>query len=155
MSLSNDFRQMKTNGAATTAEIHEFVRQLRGKPPQEVLGTVAQSGLTHGIILASLLTVAGMGLMTVVPYVMGKGEPVVKKPAAQASADAKPTAEPATTSPAGDAAVALPPGAGPGEPSAANKADVLSKLGLDETKTADPKTNPLEDKADDLLKDLK
>lgn len=158
MSLSKDFNQIKSNGAASTAEIQEFVRQLRGKPTQEVLGMVAQSGLTQGIIVALVLTVAGIGLMTVGPYMMGKGEAPAKKPVAQAASDKKSTPQAAAATPATEVqsatADASPP-TGKGEPSAANKADVLSKLGLDETKVADPKKNPLEDKADDLLKDLK
>jgi hypothetical protein len=157
MSLSNDLNQIKSNGAASTAEIQEFVRNLRGKPPQEVLGMVAQSGLTQGIVVALVLTVVGMGLMTVVPYMMGHGKPPGKKPVAQAAGENEPVKPAATTTaadiPAATADAAAP--AGKGEPSAANKADVLSKLGLDETKVTDPKKNPLEDKADDLLKDLK
>jgi hypothetical protein len=155
MSLPRDLRSLKQNGSATAAEMAEFLGQLRGKRPQEVLGVVAQSGLAHGIVASTLFVAALVGVLTVGPFVWARVSPPPAKAAAKKETPAQPAVEAATTAsePAkpADAAQAAIEGGTPGKPNV----DILEKLGQSESKEADPKKNPLEDKTDDLLKDLK
>jgi hypothetical protein len=171
--LKGDIHRAREGAKASAAELRQFVADFRGKAPQEMLGMVAGSGLVQGTIVATIVTVLFMAGFTVGPYVWKKSAPPVAKksaPAAEAPKPAAPAAAAPAAAPAGNApatAAANPaapgpsgapstggpgtaaPGAGPGGP------EVLNRLGVGETKTADPKKNPLENSADDLLKDLK
>lgn len=150
MPLSRDLKNLKENGSATAAEMAEFLAQLRGRRPQEVLGIVAGNGLTRGIVVASAWTIGLIAVFTVGPYLWPKMFPVEKKAVAQ---DVTPAAKPAEGKPA-EPAPATPAAASPATPEAPEK-DALKKLGIGEARPADPKSNPLENKVDDLLKDLK
>ena len=39
--IARDLQQLKTHSAASVAELREFLAQMRGRRPQEVLGLVA------------------------------------------------------------------------------------------------------------------
>jgi len=145
--LARDLNRLKSDGSASVAEVRDFVRQMRGKSPTEVLGSVAQSNLTHGVTVATIATVVLMFVFTAGPYLV-YGTTAAKKPAAPAAA-----AEPAKPA-AGEAPAAAVAESTPEEPKEPSKkaADIL---GVNETKEAAPDKNPLEDKGDDLLKDLK
>lgn len=152
--LPRDLRVLKESGAASAGELREFIQQLRGRRPQEVLGLVAQSGLAQACFVSSLGTLVLLAILTAGPYAWGKMFPrPVKAPAAAAAAAPAPTqpqpaaqggsaATGAETAPAGDN---TPP---PGTEKA------MQEMGIGETKITDPRSNPLEDKGDDLLKDL-
>lgn len=159
MGLGRDLRRIRSDGAATAAELRDFARQIRGRRPQEVLGLVAQSGLARATSSAAVGTLLLLVLLTVVPYGIAKTfperKPVAAQPAASQSEQPQPGA--AAQSAGQDRAAAetntAAGGAGQTEPSV--DADVLEKLGVGETRQANPDTNPLEDAGDDLLKDLK
>ena len=129
-STKADLRELRDNSRATVGEIQAFLRELKGKGPQEMLGVVAQSGLFRSLVLSTLLVVGGILLFTAIPYFMGGEE---KKPAPV------------------EASVETPK---PAEPTAEPAPDPLSKLGVGEELSAPPDTNPLEDKGDDFLKEL-
>jgi hypothetical protein len=154
--LVGDIHRARTGAKATAEELRAFVRDFRGRSPQEMLGLVAASNLIQATLLATVITFIFMASFTVGPYMMKKAYPVAaktsKKPAAAApapapSASAAPAPVAATTATAAPLPVAT--GTGPATP------DVLNTLGIGETKASDPKKNPLEAGADDLLKDLK
>lgn len=164
--IAGDFHTLKAGSAATADELREFVRQLKGKSPQEMLGIVAQSGLFIGTVQATILTVLVVGIFTIGPfywYQLHPADAVAHQPATAPSQDKSP-AEPAK-SPATASATATSPAAAPSNTSTNNppstvaskndKGKLLEKLNMDESKKADPNANPLENKADDLLKDLK
>lgn len=160
--ISGDISRLKTNGAATAEEMRDFLKRLKGKSPQEVLGTVAQSSLIQSVITAACGFAALIVAFTVVPFVWGKMAPAEKKGAAkpQAAAKVEPAQNASTANPvATGAPVAGDPGAGSAKPASAEKTskadeDLLDKLGVGETKLSDPNKNPL-DRKDDLLKEIK
>ena len=144
VSTKADLRQMKENSRATVDELQAFLRELKGKSPQEMLGLVAASHLIRSCILATGLVVAGIALGTVLPYAFGDKEVPAETTTLASGADKAPaTAPPETT----------PPPVEP-EPVAKPLNDPLSTLGVGEEKTAPPDENPLENKKDDFLKDL-
>jgi predicted flap endonuclease-1-like 5' DNA nuclease len=157
--LKGDIHLARNGAKATAAELREFVREFRGRSPQEMLGLVAGSNLVQATILATVITVIFMAAFTVGPYFYKKANPVAAKPAKAPAAAAPapaPTASATAAAPvaattAATAAAPLPvaTGTGPATP------DVLNTLGIGETKVSDPKKNPLEAGGDDLLKDLK
>src|SRR5581483_2684803 len=66
--LSADIRRIKQGTAETADELRDFVRTLKGKNPQEVLGAVAQSRLTQGVAAATFWTILFLAAGTAVPH---------------------------------------------------------------------------------------
>jgi hypothetical protein len=135
-STKADLRELKANSSATVTELKEFLRQLRGKGPQEMLGVVASSQLFRATILSAILVTTALFAFTVIPYFFGDDpapEPVVE-----------------TTAPAPTPVPSVP------EPKLSDPAKPvnLAPLGINEELTAPPNSNPLEDKGGDFLKDL-
>ena len=54
-SPANDVRNIRANGAATAGELLGWLKKMRGKSPQEVLGAVATSSLFKSFIMATVL----------------------------------------------------------------------------------------------------
>ena len=143
-----EMKRLKSNASASTAELREFVRGLRGRSPQEVMGIVSSSALTKSLVTATLATVVLLGALTVIPYAFS-GPPKTKAPKPTAQEAAKSEADSAKTAAAGSK------GAANGDiPSEDNLKRASKAIGLDETKTADPNKNPL-DNFDNLLDKVK
>jgi len=157
--IARDVGQIKRHGGASAAELAEFLKQLRGRRPQEVLGLVAQSGLLRATALATAGTAALLAVLTVVPYFLEKASPEEAPQAAVAdgenaaaessSAEAGSDAAPAATSTAN----ATAGGPQEDEPDPELDAETLRRLGVEEAVPTDPGVNPLEDRFDDLLDD--
>ena len=167
-------RQLGAHGAATMQELREFLGQMKGKRPKEVLGLIAQSSLMQGMFwstaLVAGLTIALTFTMWGVKKAQGDFEPVAAKstelpaPAADSSnaAPADPNAAAAST-PAANNAATNPPTA-PGQPNplatpmnppgGQTTKPPADPLGIGEAKLADPKVNPLENRGDDILNEL-
>lgn len=152
--LVGDLHRTRASTAATAEEMREFIREFKGKSPQQVLGLVAQSGLFQGVVVSTIATVVLMAIGTFVPYVWSKNNPPKQQAAAPAAAKA-PAAQSAATSAPAAATATEAPNAAKTKTAATADTKVLKALGMDETKSSDPKRNPLENSADDLLKDLK
>ena len=133
-STTADLREMKTNSHATVQELQAFLRELKGRSPQEMLGVVAASQLARSLGLATALVTGSILLFTAIPYFFPGKE--TQPPLAITTPE---TPGPAPTVPAAPAAP---------------KADPLAPLGVGEQLTAPPNKNPLENKGDDFLKDL-
>jgi hypothetical protein len=143
LDVTGDFRNLRTHGGATLEELKEFLGNLRGKSPQEVIGIVSSSMLIQSTLIATGVTIVLMIVFTVGPYlVWGPPEgkpaqtPVVATPVAPAPAPAV-AAKAETKS--------------DGTPSSEDAAKAVKAMGMDEAKAADPKTNPLEKDFDKLL----
>lgn len=168
--ISGDLQRIKAGTAATNEELREFMRKLKGKRPQEVMGLVAQSGLFQGVALATIGCVVLIGTMTVVPFVWGRvfGGPADGTSATvKAATDATSESNPQAAHQDADAGSADPGGAEGGKTASTPSRDesansknmtadekLLDKLDM-ESKASDPDSNPLEDSAEDLLNDLK
>lgn len=154
--LARDIHRAREGAKASAAELREYVAKFRGKSPQEMLGLVAGSSLVQGTVLATVITVVFLAAFTVGPYVWNKLSPPVAKASPPKPATAAPAPTPPASAPAASATAPAPAPTAAAAPSNAVPPDpVLNRLGIGEAKTADPKKNPLEAGADDLLKDLK
>ncbi len=147
--LGSNMRRLKNDGAATIGELREFLGKMRGRSPQEVLGAVAQSSLFRCTLWTIVGTLLVMTAGTLGPYYL---VPPKAKQQAKPAAQAPPVQAAATpaAAPASDAAKPAPADS-EGKPDLKKAA---AKMGLDETKAADPKSNPLDKDVDKLL-DLK
>jgi hypothetical protein len=154
--VARDLRQLKTHGAASVAELREFLARTRGRSPQQVLGMLAGSHLLRSIGVAAAGALVVLVVCTIVPWWMGDS-PAGSTPPAKASTAApvearsgvEPTFEPPTPS-----TPAAPAPAAEAKPSPADAEKAVQVMGLGETKVADPKKNPLEKNLDNLLDKL-
>ena len=137
-STKADLRELRSNSQATVQEIQAFLRELKGKSPQEMLGTVASNSLFRSLVISTGIIVGGILLFTAIPYFTADEKH--SKPVAESA--------PAKEQPKSEAAPETPAPQAPPEP------DPLSELGVGEELAAPPGTNPLESKGDDFLKDL-
>lgn len=176
LGVGRDLARLRSESAATAAELREFLGQMRGKRPQDVLGLVAGSGLARAMLIATLGCVVLMAALTVIPYFLyHRGAPPAAQPAAktvpakaaaktapaETTAEKAPAAEPAA--PAGTAAARAEParndpaakGVKAPAPGAAGSPEhvqrAIKAMDMDETKLADPKKNPMEKSLDKLL----
>ena len=139
--MLNDTRNLKESGTASVAELREFLKTLKARNPQEVIGIVSSSLLIQSVGISCVATAAILAVFTVAPYFIygpRQAKAAAAKPAMAAAADAT---RPASDSTAGSNADSTGSAATPGVPDAAKAAKVM---GLDEAKSADPKKNPLD-----------
>ena len=136
-------KRLSTDAVTTTSELRDFVRSLKGRSPQEVMGIVASNALTQAMIGSTIATVVLLAVLTV-PFAFGSpAKAKSTKPGAATNA------EPAKTD-----SVASKTTNSDGTPSEEDIKKASKAMGLDETKTADPKKNPL-DSFDNLLDKVK
>lgn len=155
--LAGDVRQLKTHSSAAAVELREFLAQTRGRNVQEVLGMVAESRLMRSVALAALAAVLVLVAASVIPWLIGRGSPArhdTRQPTTGNSSDTETTMPRAATDNSENAqsvAQPLPDTV----PSGVDAKKAVKAMGLDATKAADPKTNPLEHRLDDLLDKVK
>ena len=146
-------RTLRENSAATARELSDFLAKMKGKPPQEVLGVIAQSGLARGLILSTVAIALLLLVGTAAPFAwshLTSGSSDGKQSSTD-SGDKKNDGEAdkkAEDSPAAADAKTAKKQDNPDE-------DILKKLGIGETKTVPKNFSPLDNRNDDLFKDLK
>ena len=143
VSIASDLKKIRRNTAASSQEIREFLAQMRGKSPQEMLGMLASSNLVKCTTQAGIGWLVLLVVFTLGPWLWS----LVNPPAAKVL---PPPVAPVVSAPA---PAAEPKSVEPAAPATSTKA--ADKLGIGETKEAPPSQNPLEKATDDLLKDLK
>ena len=131
-SLSRDFKNLKRNSSATAGELREFMREMRGKSPREMLGAVAQSTLVQSTVVSTVAIFILLMVLTAVPFAMEV-------------ADANGSAKEAGSQPPAN------PTVGQSTPSKKKAEEVLGVGG--EKKGKPTEVNPFENKKGGLLDD--
>lgn len=154
--IRGELRRLGTNGSASVDELRDFIGQMHGKRPEEVLGAVASSNLVQSTLIATAGIAVVLIVFTAVPYFLsGSQEEATAAPGGnQAAAEAEPES-------GADAADSKTPAAQNGSAQAAADQSaeststsgdpLLDNLGIGETKTAAPDKNPLDNNLDKLL----
>lgn len=146
-----DVKRLQTDGNASVEELREFLAELKGKSPQEMLGIVAESGLVKGMVTATIGMVAVLFVFTIGPWAYNElaGEPVQPQAAVPPAAAQNPApqapVDPATQAAAAAAAVANP-GAQASSAAPASQADLgaaTKALGIGEAKSGEPNLDAL------------
>ena len=151
--MQTKLQQTQVDVSATADELRDFIARSRGKSPQEVLGMIAQSGLFQSTALATGLVVGVLVLLTIVPYALGhRGKQDKSPPVAKETTD---NVNDSSTTPAVDQAATADNETAASNNTTSTADPALKALGIDETKTADPDKNPLENSLDDLLDNVK
>ncbi len=147
MSPKRDLKRMSKNSQAVVGELREFLANMKGKSPKEMMGSVAESNLFQSMFLATGIMAVLLVAFTAIPYALKENQK-----ATQAT-------EETTTPQGGDSA---PDQEQKGDQPAGTQSDKTSspeqstadKLGIGEEKKTDPKSNPLDGTTDDLLDGL-
>ena len=146
-----DVKRLQTDGNASVEELREFLAELKGKSPQEMLGIVAESGLVKGMVTATIGMVAVLFVFTIGPWAYNElaGEPVqpqaTAQPAAAQNSAPQGPVDPATQAAAAAAAVGNP-GAQASSAAPASQADLgaaTKALGIGEAKSGEPNLDAL------------
>lgn len=152
--IAADMKRLKSDSASTAEEVREFIANLKGRSPQEVLGAVSESGLVQATVQATFGCLIVLVAFTVVPWAFKSDEPVVAAETEPSASDAATeTSENAATAAQSAAAVA-DTRSGDDSPSDSDAARAASAMKIDETVVTDPKTNPLDGNLDKLLDGL-
>src|SRR5262245_33764196 len=96
--MMSSAKRLSTDAAATTAELRDFVRSLKGRSPQEVMGIVSSSALTQAVIGSTIATVVLIAVLTVPFAGSAKAKPAKPAVAATESEPAKANEKSATSS---------------------------------------------------------
>ena len=136
-SVKGDLKNLKANSAVTAGELRQFLSEMRGQTPKEMLGSIAQSSLVRSVAISTACICFLLLALSGIAYgvrVMNPDAPSKEKAAVV------PVNQPA---PATNAIAA-------GSPTGTN--DVL---GINQSKQGKPKEkNPFDTKGD-LLDDIK
>ncbi len=147
--IARDLQHLKKHGGMSLAELRDFVRQLHGRKPSEVMGIVSSSALIRAMLESTIFLGILIAVMTIVPFMMaGEKEKPASPTSTAASSEAtkspvSATADPTATTTSTDGSI-----------SAEDAQKAVDVMGLGETKAADPNKNPL-DNLDNLLDDVK
>ncbi len=154
--ISREFDRLKSDGGASVAELRDFLGQMHGRSPQDVIGMIAGSGLTRSMLLAALLCGLVLLVFTVFPYALesrSNGVPTAADKAVKVEASSQdPGADTVSDSSPTTAGSPLATATGGSNGDAGLDADrAVDAMGIGETRIADPDENPLESRLDDLL----
>lgn len=141
----SNLTRLRKNTSASAAELREFLGQLKGRSPQEVMGVVAQNSLVQGVTTASVACGLLLLVFTIIPYALSGGQAAAEAkqtPAVAVSVTETAAATPVAEPTAGDTSLKSK------EPDLKRAADAM---GIGNSAPADAKTNPLDSKLDKLL----
>ncbi len=150
-SLSRDFKGIKRNSTAIANELAQFMKQMKGKSPAEMLGAFAKSTLVRSGVVAAFILVSILILATAIPFALNNTQS-----AENTTTSPEPVTTPTNTAPSVSASPAesTAPTNQPNNNDSLNPKPVADKLGIGESKEGTPsEPNPFES-TDDLLKDL-
>jgi cell division protein FtsN len=158
--IAADMKRLTTDASSTAEEVREFIKNLKGRSPQEVLGAVSESGLVQATIQATIGCVVVLGILSVIPWMMKTEEAVNASEtpdgsAAVAGATGEANSETAASQ-AGTSSntTSTDPSSGSDTPTGTDAARAAKAMKIDETVVTDPKKNPLDSGLDKLLDGL-
>jgi hypothetical protein len=141
-----DAKRLQRSSRATADELREFLSQMRGNSPKEMLGAVASSNLGKSLVQATVGTLVLIVVLTVVPFVWNKltsseGEEVQAEVVEEEVASE-------------EVAEVVPEESDSSAPAPAPTPVAADALGIGEAVDSAPDVNPLEGANDDLLEGL-
>ena len=144
--IGADIRSVKHNGVASITELREFMRSLKGRKPQEAMELASSNGLIRGLVISTIGFLVVLFVFTAVPFYLHEDEVVTQQgvtPTSENDLDAQESKSSANAD--------TQAGTDSSETPTAQGEELLDKLQIGETKTADPDANPLDSQFNDLL----
>ena len=141
--ITGDIRSVKHNGAASITELREFIGSLKGRKPQEAMEIASSNGLIRGLMISTIGFLVVLFVFTAIPFYLHEDEVVTQQGFTPTSSNAQ------GSNSAADAGTQV--GTDSSQNPTAQGEELLDKLQVGETKTADPDANPLDSQYNDLL----
>jgi hypothetical protein len=141
--ITGDIRSVKHNGAASITELREFIGSLKGRKPQEAMEIASSNGLIRGLMISTIGFLVVLFVFTAIPFYLHEDEVVTQQGIKPTSSNAQ------ESNSAADAGTQV--GTDSSQNPTAQGEELLDKLQVGETKTADPDANPLDSQFNDLL----
>jgi hypothetical protein len=136
--LARDVDRLKRHGGMSLSELRDFIKQLHGRKPSEVLGIVSSSALIRALAESTAYLSIGILVLTIVPFMMADDK---EKPAAAADSSASSGSE--VTPPAASAVTTTAAGSTPdGTVSAEDASKAVEDHPLIKMGTPDPYAPP-------------
>ena len=148
-SPQRDLKQLGKNSKAVVGELREFLANLKGKSPKEMMGAVAESNLVQSLLISTLSIALLVFALSVIPYYLKQGEEAAQAAEKEKSSESK-TED--NAGPAGSGKVTSSEETATPETPKTAEQKTAEILGVGEV--ADPNANPLGSGGDDLLDGL-
>lgn len=145
--IAHDLKRLRSEGSASAAELREFLGQLKGRSPEEVMGVVAQSSLVQSLLTATAGFAIVLLVCTIGPYSWNLAFPTPEK-STPATASNTQSVESSAAPANEDTASANGAGGASGE---VDLEGAAAAMGIGGAKEADPNENPLDKKLENLL----
>lgn len=152
-----DMKRLKTDASSTAEEVREFIANIKGRSPQEVLGAVSESGLVQATLQATIGCVIVLGIFSVVPWLLRSEETATAATTDDAAATAETDGNSDTAADetgASSETASAGTRSGSDTPTDGDATRAAAAMKIDETAVTDPNTNPLDGNLDKLLDGL-
>ena len=151
-SPKGDFKKLGRNSQAVVGELREFLANLKGKSPKEMMGAVAESSLAQSLLISTVMMTILVFALSAIPYYL-KDEQVSAEAADKGTAtEDNPAEQSNAPSVAGESSSGEEGSVQETAPSKTPEQTTADILGVGEV--ADPDSNPLDSGGDDLLDGL-
>jgi len=149
VSPKRDMERLGKNSQAVVGELREFLANLKGKSPKEMMGAVAESHLGKSLVSATVFMAVLLFVLSAVPFYLKQNQEAEKLAHDETPATGASSSEQEKES------EYVPEEAESGEkPLTTPEQSTADALGIGEQKIADPKSNPLDSSGEDLLDGL-
>lgn len=151
-SPKGDFKKLGRNSQAVVGELREFLANLKGKSPKEMMGAVAESSLAQSLLISTVIMTILVFALSAIPYLL-KDEQASAEAAEKGTAtEDNPAEQSNAPSSAGESSSGEEGAVRETAPSKTPEQKTADILGVGEV--ADPDSNPLDSGGDDLLDGL-
>ena len=146
VSPKRDMERLGKNSQAVVGELREFLANLKGKSPKEMMGAVAESHLGKSLVSATVFMAVLLFVLSAVPFYLKQNQEAEKLAHDETPATGASSSEQEKES------EYVPEEAE--KPLLTPEQSTADALGIGEQKIADPKSNPLDSSGEDLLDGL-
>ena len=151
-SPKGDFKKLGRNSQAVVGELREFLANLKGKSPKEMMGAVAESSLAQSLLISTVMMTILVFALSAIPYYLKDEQASAEAAEKGTAAEDNPTEQSNAPSSAGERSSGEEGSVQETAPSKTPEQKTADILGVGEV--ADPDSNPLDSGGDDLLDGL-
>ena len=151
-SPKGDFKKLGRNSQAVVGELREFLANLKGKSPKEMMGAVAESSLAQSLLISTVIMTLLVFALSAIPYYLKDEQASAEAAEKGTAAEDNPTEQSNAPSSAGERSSGEEGSVQETAPSKTPEQKTADILGVGEV--ADPDSNPLDSGGDDLLDGL-
>ena len=151
-SPKGDFKKLGRNSQAVVGELREFLANLKGKSPKEMMGAVAESSLAQSLLISTLIMTILVFAFSAIPYFFKDDKDAVESAEKGSTVQDETGGQPPAQSGAGESSSGQAGVAQETTPPKTAEQKTADILGVGEV--ADPDSNPLDSDGGDLLDGL-